>query len=247
MTSSPSASAKRLRILHTNDLHGHFTPARADALRPVRESCDLYFDCGDLIKTGNLGVPLSPDPAWPLLAALQCSASVIGNRETHLMEIPFRAKLDGAAHPVLCANLRRSSGAIALPGTWSTTINDLRVSVVGVSVAMVTKRMAASAVSAYLWEDPIATAIAEAERLRGQADVLIALTHIGLPQDKRLAEATDLYDLILGGHSHDVVSSPIQVNKSWIGQAGSHGRFFGLYEYDAIHRELTGEVRPWLT
>lgn len=247
MTSSPSASDKRLRILHTNDLHGHFTPPRAEALRPVRAQCDLYFDCGDLIKTGNLGVPLSPDPAWARLALLHCSASVIGNRETHLMEIPFRAKLDGATHPVLCANLRRASGAIALPGTWSTTIQGLRVVVVGVSVAMVTKRMAASAISAYLWEDPIATAMTEAERLRSQADVLIALTHIGLTQDKRLAEATELYDLILGGHSHDVVSPPVQIGRTWIGQAGSHGRFYGLYEYDAAHHTLTGEVRPWLT
>ena len=190
---------------------------------------------------------MSADPAWPLLASLGCSASVIGNRETHILAIPFRAKLDGSRHPVLCANLRTAGGQVVLPGTWSTNVNGLRITVVGVSVAMVTSRMKSAIISAYLWDDPIETAVREAERLRENADVLVALTHIGLPQDKRLAEQTDLYDLICGGHSHDVLDSPLKVNQTWIVQGGSHGRFFGEYEYEFATQSLIGGLQPWLS
>lgn len=190
---------------------------------------------------------MSADPAWPLLASLDCSVSVIGNRETHVLALPFRAKLDGARHPVLCANLRTSAGQVVLPGTWSTVVNGLRITVVGVSVAMVTKRMKSAIFSAYLWDDPIATAISEGERLRPNADVLIALTHIGLPQDMRLAEQTDLYDVIVGGHSHDVLDIPINVRQTWIVQGGSHGRYFGEFEYDFSNKQLTGGLHPWLS
>ncbi|MBX3095398.1 MAG: bifunctional metallophosphatase/5'-nucleotidase [Fimbriimonadaceae bacterium] len=247
MTSSPSGSDKRFRFLHTNDLHGRLDRARTDALRTPRSEANLYFDSGDLIQTGNLGVPLGPDPAWGHLASLDCSASVIGNRETHILALPFRAKLDGARHPILCANMRTSGGQVVLPGTWSTVVNGLRISVVGVIVAMVTKRMKSAAISAYIWDDPIETAIREGERLRSNADVLIALTHIGLPQDKRLVEQTDLYDIVVGGHSHDVLDTPLNHAGTWIVQGGSHGRFYGLYEYDLATKCLTGGLHPWLS
>ena len=98
-------------------------------------------------------------------------------------------------------------------------------------VAMVTERMRTQAASAYLWDDPIQTAIDQAELLRPQVDLLIALTHIGVREDERLASKTTLYDLILGGHSHTVLDSPRVIDGTPILQTGSHGRFAGIYEW----------------
>src|SRR5579862_1893475 len=136
-------------ILHTNDLHGSLDDAREAALAKLRREADFYFDTGDAVKSGNLGLPLRPEPVWPRFSRLQLSAMVIGNRETHLLEAGFKAKLAGASQPILCANLRLKSGKRPLPGHVSFEVNGLRVGVFGVSVAMVTERMAARAASAY--------------------------------------------------------------------------------------------------
>jgi 2',3'-cyclic-nucleotide 2'-phosphodiesterase (5'-nucleotidase family) len=93
--------------------------------------------------------------------------------------------------------------------------------------------MATQAASAYLWEPPVATAVAEGALLRDQVDCLIALTHIGLRQDREIAEKTNQFDLILGGHSHNVLEEPVFVGRTAICQTGSHARYAGVYAWDA--------------
>ncbi|HVT12059.1 MAG TPA: metallophosphoesterase [Fimbriimonadaceae bacterium] len=220
-----------LRILHTNDFHGALNAAREEELRELRSECDVYFDCGDAIKAGNLAIPLKPEEVWGRLAELRCTASVPGNRESHILQSAFAKKLEGARHPILCANLRLKSGERPLPGHLVIEAAGLRVGVVGVMVPMITERMATQAASAYLWDQPIPTAVAEAEKLRPEVDCLIALTHIGLRNDRELAARCDLFDLILGGHSHDVLTEPAIVGRTAICQTGSHGRYAGRYDW----------------
>jgi 2',3'-cyclic-nucleotide 2'-phosphodiesterase (5'-nucleotidase family) len=222
-----------VRILHTNDFHGMLDEAREAHLQVLRRDCDFYFDCGDAIKSGNLAVPLRPEEAWKHLASLDCSASVPGNRESHVLAGAFAKKIEGHRHPIVCANMHLKSGLQPLPGYLLFEHGSLRVGVVGVMVAMVTKRMATQAASAYLWDPPIPKAIAVGEELRPNVDLLIALTHIGLRQDRELASQWGGFDLILGGHSHDVLQEPVVVGKTAICQTGSHGRFAGVYEWDS--------------
>jgi 2',3'-cyclic-nucleotide 2'-phosphodiesterase (5'-nucleotidase family) len=224
-----------LRILHTNDFHGALNGAREEKLMRLREESDLYFDCGDAIKSGNLAIPLRPEEAWTRLAELRCTASVPGNRESHVLVSAFARKLEGRRHPLICANLRLKSGERPLPGHLVVEAAGLKVGLIGVMVPMVTSRMATQAASAYLWDQPIPSAIAEAEHLRGEVDCLIALTHIGLRQDRELASRCELFDLILGAHSHDVLTQPEIVGRTAICQTGSHGRFAGRYNWDGSH------------
>jgi 5'-nucleotidase len=233
-----------VRILHTNDLHGRLDKRRLERLCSLRREADLYLDSGDGVKSGNLAVPVSPDPVWERLAEARCTASVIGNRETHLMERAFWAKLSGARHPVLAANLRRKDGTRPLPGSLVTEAGGLAVGVVGVSVAMVTERMAASMTSAFLWEDPVRTALDLASELRPQVSLLIALTHIGHQRDLVLAESCQDIDVVLGGHSHTVFESPVRVGRTYVCQGGSHGRYLGRYVWS--EGELSGGLEPWI-
>lgn len=219
-------------LLHTNDLHGKLTPELAVRLRAMRDEADLWVDSGDLIKAGNLAVPLRPEQAWTLMAEAGCDIGTIGNRESHVLEAAFRAKLAGAQHRLICANLLdKSTREPVLEPTAILEVQGVRVGFVGVMVAMVTDRMASKAASAYLWEPPLPCAAKWAEALRPSVDALVAITHIGLRQDRELA-ASGLFDLMLGGHSHDVLDSPEQVGKTWICQGGSHARYVGRYDWD---------------
>ena len=222
-------------------MHGTLTPERAASLAAVRHGFDLYFDSGDAIKAGNLAIPLRPEAVWGHLADLDCIASVLGNRETHVVEAAFRAKLAGHRHPVLCGNLREKDGTRPLPRTLELEIGGLRIGVLSVMVPMVTERMKTQAASRYLWDPPIATAAELAEELRPRVDLLIALTHIGHRQDRELAAQVPAIDVILGGHSHTVLETPERVGDTWIAQGGSHCRFRGEYRWDG--RVLEGGLR----
>lgn len=234
-----------LKILHTNDLHGKLDSSRLPFLLEKRIEADLYFDSGDCVKAGNLAVPLKPESVWPDLAKAKITASVPGNRESQVVEVGFKKKIEGHKHPILCCNMFKKDGRPVMPPSQIFEAQGLKVGVIGTMVAMVTENMASRHASHYLWEQPIPSAIAEAEKLRPQVDLLIALTHIGYTQDKKLAEQTDHFDIILGGHSHTVIEKPEKVGTTYICQGGSHGKFIGMYEWE--HQELTGRLTPWET
>ena len=102
----------------------------------------LYFDSGDCIKAGNLAVPLKPEVAWPRLARAGCDGSTLGNRESHPLELPFQAKLQGVKHPIWVGNLTKKSGQAPFEGSTSFPRAGIRIGVLGVMVPIVTARMA---------------------------------------------------------------------------------------------------------
>ena len=105
----------------------------------------------------------------------------------------------------------------------------LKILLFGLTVPMVTERMAARHASAYLFDQPIATAQKWVPHWKEahQPDVMIALTHIGYPQDRKLAEAVPGIDLIIGGHSHTRLPNGEQVGNSLIVQTGCFGHQVG--------------------
>ena len=222
-----------LHLFHTNDLHGRLSDTGAARLKAAMdtyaEEPTLYLDAGDAVKAGNIGVSPCGEPILDTMSELGCAAMTMGNREFHIWKAAFATKVKQAKFPVLCANIHAKSSPETLPVVPHTlcTIGGLTVAVFGVTVPMVTARMKAALLSDFLFDEVIATAKQQVAQLRYKADVLIALTHIGLTQDKRLAEAVPGIDLIVGGHSHNILEVPDIVNGTPIVQTGSHARFFG--------------------
>ncbi len=221
----------RLRVLFTNDLHGRLTESQAHQLAAMKaeEPDTILLDAGDAVKVGNVGIPLFPEPVWRLMEIAGYDALTLGNREFHITEIGLRAKLKGAPMPVLCANMRSKgcSEPRLAPFVLLKTPSGISVGVIGVTVPMVTERMAARMISAFLFDPPIETVLRLAPSLRANCDVLIALTHIGLKADLELASRVPELDLIIGGHSHEVLHEPRFVDRCPVVQAGSHGKFVG--------------------
>ena len=224
---------KSLIVLHTNDFHNHFSPAQAAFIQSEKAKYEnvLLLDSGDAISAGNVGVRPGGEPILTLMAETGYNAMTLGNREFHVADALLRLKLNKAAFPVLCANIRwredKGETLPVMPSRTKTLPNGLRVAVFGLTVPMVTPRMTARLVSAFVFDDPVEAAKAQIARLRPDADILIALTHIGLREDERLAAACPDLDLIIGGHSHNKLPEPSVVNGVPIVQAGWFGHYLG--------------------
>ena len=71
--------------------------------------------------------------------------------------------------------------------------------------------------------------------------MLIVLSHLGLPTDRKLAEEVEGLDLILGGHTHHQLDEPLLVGRTMLCGAGKFGERMGRVE---IGRDRgTGGVR----
>lgn len=230
-------------ILHTNDLHSEF-----ESLPRVRTFFRAYereqpperllrFDIGDHMDRkrpeteGTMGA-VNID----VMNRTGYDAAVPGNNEG--LTFP-RATLDElygrrAAFPVLAANLRpllQGNGRGEEQNSWvrpSIVLerSGIRFGIVGLTAAYndFYKELG--------WEasDPISAALRETARLRAseKADVIIVLSHLGLPDDRRLAREVPGIDLILGGHTHHLLLTPETIGNTRIAAAGKFGTHAGV-------------------
>jgi 5'-nucleotidase / UDP-sugar diphosphatase len=72
------------------------------------------------------------------------------------------------------------------------------------------------------------------------ADVIVSITHSGIDEDIDLAQNVSGIDIIVGGHSHTVLSEPVIVGDTIIVQAGYNGLYLGQLELAYNHG--TGKI-----
>ena len=220
-------------LLHTNDFHNHLSRSQAEVIEREKAKLQnvLLLDSGDAISAGNVGVRPGGEPILTLMSGTGYDAMTLGNREFHVADTLLRLKIGKAAFPILCANIRwrddKGETLPIIPSLVKTLPNGLRVGIFGLTVPMVTPRMTARLVSAFVFDDPVAVAREQIAALRSGVDALIALTHIGLREDERLAGACPELDLIAGGHSHHKLHEPKVVGGVPIVQTGWFGHFLG--------------------
>lgn len=233
---------RRLIILHTNDLHNQLSIPSAQIIRELKEQDEntLLLDAGDAISAGNIYFHPAGEPILDIMSDTGYDAMVLGNREFHFLKIGLNAKIASAAFPVLSANLKTNKSEITLPvksHIIKELANGLRVAIIGLSVPMITEKMLSRIVSNYIFDDPIEAAARLVPEIRKQADILITLTHIGLDIDRELANTVPGIDLIVGGHSHDLLDEPEYVGQTAIVQAGWYARLVGRVEIEVSASE----------
>lgn len=225
---------KTLTILHTNDLHNHLSDAQARFLREVKRSFEpsvLLLDAGDAIAAGNLTYRTEGEPILQRMNAAGYDAMAVGNREFHMTVTGFTTKLSGASFPILCANVRPRRDTTTLPCRDVVTFSFAEFGTVclfGLTVPMITQRMAVRRFSAYIFDDPIVTARRILPQLRTTCDLLVCVSHLGIDTDVQLASELAELDIIVGGHSHTSLPNGRRVGRTLIVQAEPHARAFGI-------------------
>ena len=172
------------------------------------------------------------------------SAATIGNHDFDFYVQSLLERLEMAEYPMIVSNVSMQDGS-PLPNTERSKIletPDLKVGVVGLLTEDMEEVTIAEKRAGIRFEDPEDALERELPKLRKQgADVIVVLSHNGLEEDVDLAEDFPNEQLvILGGHSHDRLTEPVEVDGNYIFQAGSHGKELGkvLVEVDPIHNRI---------
>jgi 5'-nucleotidase/UDP-sugar diphosphatase len=248
---SSKSFAVPVHILHTNDLHSYFTgyadgrggyarlKSKMDEVRAAYDARGiptLTIDGGDFGEGTSFFLTGGGVPSLRMLGALGIEASVIGNHD-YMMGGPVLAnQIRAASVPTrfLSANMVvRPELQIgdAIQKSAKFIKNGLRISVVGLSTPE--PHFLYPLLPDGFFMPAEISGQSEAERARKEgADLVIALTHLGIRTDKNLAKKSNDIDLIVGGHSHTKLEKPVLVkNKAGrfvpIVQAHSHGLAVG--------------------
>ncbi|GJM79848.1 hypothetical protein HMSSN139_23440 [Paenibacillus sp. HMSSN-139] len=107
--------------------------------------------------------------------------------------------------------------------------------------------MAATAAFAEFYEllglkslNPLDTIARDVEELRREVDLVIVMSHLGLPMDRQLAETVPGIDLIIGGHTHHLLEEPLRIGRTMVTAAGKFGNYLGkvVIRRDSVNGRL---------
>lgn len=131
-------------------------------------------------------------------------AVAFGNHEFDNSEESLRARLTEAKFPFLAVNVRAANASNPFPNTMDAMLIErqgIKIGILSVTVNVPHKD--------YVVIDPYEESV---EKMRNvlktwkaenkEWDVLIALTHMSLDEDSRLAQLMPEIDIIMGGHEH---------------------------------------------
>jgi hypothetical protein len=223
---------EKIVILHTNDLH--FTSNNFNELSgKISELRDKYedlflFSAGDIFVRHPLrwivNGRLMRDPQWYAERSMFMISSMNqlgydlltpGNHELHYRGMDTRRALEAADFSILAANMIITTDLLPQFDKYKVfnTSTMRQLAVLGLTTG---------AAPEGVHELDLAGTVRENLFLRDSADVFIALTHLGLSRDRTLAGDFPEFDVIVGGHSHDLLSEAITVNSVLIAQAGGN-------------------------
>jgi sulfur-oxidizing protein SoxB len=133
-------------------------------------------------------------------------------------------------HPLLAINCYdKETGERPFPAYTIVERAGLRVGVIGIAATIIDKTMPAhfsEGLRFTLGNEELAETIATLREQEG-TDLIVVLSHLGFPQDVKIASETGGIDVLLSGHTHNRMERPFTVNGTTIIQSGCHGSFVG--------------------
>lgn len=91
------------------------------------------------------------------------------------------------------------------------TTDGIKIAILGLTTSEIVSIVSRGRNPGVAVSDPVQVAARLVPELRASADLVIALTHLGVDGDRELARRVPGIDLIVGGHSHTFLSNPILV------------------------------------
>jgi len=242
---------KHLTLLQVNDLHGYLAPHAE--MFALGHDADLRSG-GGLGRVATLFRAVRDDRAGQVIAldngdTFHGTMAAVHTRGEAVIA-PMRALgLDGmTAHwefayglprvgeiaerltyPILAANYHHRGSSLALPPFTVVDRGGLRVGVIGLAAILAPHHLPRdqrSGLEVTIGDDELRTLIPTLRREQ-RVDVIVVLSHLGFPQDCKLASAVPGIDVLLSGHTHNRLDAPVVIGDTLIMQSGAHGSFVG--------------------
>lgn len=243
------AQPQYVTILHFNDFHGQLLPLEVDGKslggmariatmvegtrgwNDAHSTTTLLLEAGDILQGTPLSTVFHGEPDFICLNMIGVDAMTLGNHEFDFGQDNLAMRVKQAHFPLISANVRKAATGEPLTQPYATfDIAGVPALVFGLTSKDTPIESNVKNMVGLAFLDPIEVAREIVSEKRADYPIIIALTHIGLDEDLKLAEAVPGIDLIVGAHSHDAVKEPIRLGDTLICQAGSKGIYLGQFD-----------------
>jgi 5'-nucleotidase / UDP-sugar diphosphatase len=245
------AQTTRITFLHTNDVY-EITPERgwggfAQLMTVLKEQRALSPNAlttfgGDLLSPSIMSGFHRGAQMIELMNAVGADIAVLGNHEFDFGPAVLRQRLSESRFPWLATNV--SDKGKLLDGAADTLVRELggvKVGFFGL-VTPETTRLSSPGPD-ISFAPPLETAKTAVRTLRERgAEVVVALTHLNLAEDREIAKAVPGIALILGGHDHDAVT--MLEGDTLIHKSGADARYLGVIDLLVSRRTAVAAGRP---
>ena len=285
-----AASAETVTILHTNDVHSRIEPitkydntcnpeddaagecfggsARlATALAAERDAADgevLLLDGGDEFQGTLFYTYYKGAAAAEIMNTLKYDAMTVGNHEFDDGPEVLAAFADKLDFPLILGNAVFADGAVLegkVPPTTVIEKGGIKYGLIG--LAPVDTAELSSPGDKVTLIDPVEAVSAAVDQLTAEGvSRIIVLSHSGYDVDQVIASEVPEVDLIVGGHSHTLLSNVVESaagpyptmvedsagNETPVVQAGAYGKYLGklVVEFDEDGHLLSATGEPIL-
>ena len=261
---------EKLILLHSNDMHGDFLAEAKDGthvggvsllsgyIKKQREENPntIYAIAGDMFRGSVIDSEYRGLSTIELMNFLSPDVVTLGNHEVDygLAHLLFLEKC--AKFPIVNANMYIKTNHTRLFTPYTVlNINGINVMFIGIiteEVLASTKSEEVIGTFVDVWDAAKQVGVIIDNYKTTKIDLTVLLTHIGFEEDKKLAALIDPnwgVDLIIGGHSHTLLTKPKFVNGIPIVQVGCGTDQIGRFEIniDTENHRMTGykwEVVP---
>ncbi|MDR1748268.1 MAG: 5'-nucleotidase C-terminal domain-containing protein [Spirochaetaceae bacterium] len=233
-----------LVVLHTNDHHGTTLlkdnegglAQRASYIKTVRGGNEnvLLLDAGDINTGSALSNMFSAESDILAYNLMKYDAVAMGNHEFDNGLAFFEDQMKQSEFPWISANIKKSDGSYLGAPYITVDYEGFRVGIFGITTLRTTKIASPDKSLKFLDEMETSKQIVQLLKEREKADVIIALTHLGLVKEEdshitsvELAENVPGIDLIIDGHSHTLLDEPVMAGGIPIVSANEWGRYIG--------------------
>ncbi len=214
-------------------------------LRKERPGKTLIMDAGDTIQGSAAAAWTEGAVVVPALNALGLDLAIPGNWEVVYGKSVLLKRAGEFHYPMIAANIRdATTGRLIFPPYLVKDIGGVRVGVIGFTDPDVPERQPPSYSKGLLFDkDDVLPPLVERLRKVERADVVVVLSHIGLPKAISLAERLHGVDIMLSGDTHERTYEPIVRRDTWIVEPGGFGSFFGRLDVTVAGGRVTD--RRW--
>jgi 2',3'-cyclic-nucleotide 2'-phosphodiesterase (5'-nucleotidase family) len=240
-----AAQSVELTLLHFNDVYeispeagaGGFAPLmtliRAERAR-ARHSLTTFG--GDLISPSVLSSLTQGRHMIELMNAVGIDAAGLGNHEFDFGPAVLKERLAESRFPWLASNTYGADGKpfAGLAATLVREVGGLKIGFLAL-LAPETAQQSSPGPGVDIRPPAEAAAPAVAALRAAGADLVVAVTHLGLAEDRALARAVKGIDVVLGGHDHDPMT--IYEGGVLILKAGSDAHFLAVADLKLEKRQ----------
>ncbi len=273
--------SSHLTILQMNDSHGYLEPHQElfwagdhseykitggyarittifNEIMENEKGNVLIFDCGDTIHGTYAAVKTKGEALVPVLNKMNFDA-MTAHWEFAYGPKQFKKIVKKLHYPMLAINCyRESNDKLVFKPYIIKEVNDLKIGIIGTAATIIDKVMPESfskGIYFTLGNEELPYYI---EKLRNEekVDLIVLISHLGFPQEVKLANEVDDIDVLLSAHTHNRIYKPVITNKTIIIQSGCHGSFLGRldleignqcikkfsHELITVHREIKPDM-----